>query len=419
MTERRQLKRPKISPSIAVQPTGRTSFNSGDRFNPNYSLNNIHVNPSNPRRQALEKAGLTLEAVKSLRKKADEDRSAFEARIEKWISNNDDLGDESREVWESFLNTALSIIDSGLLQPIAIRQPETPGALSTLIAGERRFLAHWLTGETTIAANIKSVNDSEASILTLIENFQREEISLEGTIIGLRRHQEQFGIHYSMSQLARIVNISKSGAQGVHHAINAEDDHPVFRELSEGTLSKPYHLYKFFQEMKKQTKTNRPNLDDASATEESNSTQENRAAEGQSRPNLDGASGEQDNMEPAYNKGQPEIERPNLDDFSGEDRVGEGASKADVNEKTSHTQDDSAKRPNLDDSELRADTAAGSTHQPKAEFEGSKNLLSAVCLDLIKLPAPEYQAISELIESASTPNDIAGIVMELATHYKE
>jgi len=67
---------------------------------------------------------------------------------------------------------ALSIRRNGLLQPITVREL-SPGRYQ-LIAGERRLRACRIAGFTHIRAQVLHVTDSEAAILCMIENLQRE-----------------------------------------------------------------------------------------------------------------------------------------------------------------------------------------------------------------------------------------------------
>jgi hypothetical protein len=99
------------------------------------------------------------------------------------------------------------------------------------------------------AASISvSVEDKKASMRSMVENFQREEVSLEATIARMRLHQQRFGKKVNMSDVARITNVSNGSAQGAYYAVNADDDHPMHEEISSGNLSKPYHLKKYFDE---------------------------------------------------------------------------------------------------------------------------------------------------------------------------
>lgn len=73
-----------------------------------------------------------------------------------------------------------SIKESGLIYPILVRKIGKSGLdepLYEIIAGERRFRALDLLGETEVPAIVKEVPDRQALELSLIENLQREELS--------------------------------------------------------------------------------------------------------------------------------------------------------------------------------------------------------------------------------------------------
>src|SRR5690554_875325 len=62
---------------------------------------------------------------------------------------------------------AASIAESGLIQPLVVREVESGGY--ELIAGERRWRASKLAGQTQVPAVVKDVTDSEAFALALDE----------------------------------------------------------------------------------------------------------------------------------------------------------------------------------------------------------------------------------------------------------
>lgn len=68
---------------------------------------------------------------------------------------------------------ATSIKESGLLQPVSVRQVKDR---YQLIAGERRYRAHQLLNKSTIDAIIIPVSDEEMGVLALTENIDREDL---------------------------------------------------------------------------------------------------------------------------------------------------------------------------------------------------------------------------------------------------
>jgi ParB family transcriptional regulator, chromosome partitioning protein len=106
---------------------------------------------------------------------------------------------------------AESIRESGVVQPVVLR---SAGRGYELLAGERRWRAAQLAGLHEIPALVRDdLTDSEAYILGLIENLQRESLSPIETAEGLRRLGETFGLrHEDIGQ-----RIGKSRAYVTNH----------------------------------------------------------------------------------------------------------------------------------------------------------------------------------------------------------
>lgn len=76
---------------------------------------------------------------------------------------------------EAALNElAQSISESGLIQPLVVRQVN--GSYE-LIAGERRWRASKLAGVTEVPVVVRELAESQAFLLALIENIQREDLN--------------------------------------------------------------------------------------------------------------------------------------------------------------------------------------------------------------------------------------------------
>lgn len=98
-----------------------------------------------------------------------------------------------------------SILTFGLLQPISVRR--TDDGRYVLISGERRWRATRLAGLSHIDAVIQNVKESDAALLALIENMQRENLHFleeaEGYAALLRDHritQEELAQKLSKNQ---------------------------------------------------------------------------------------------------------------------------------------------------------------------------------------------------------------------------
>ena len=72
---------------------------------------------------------------------------------------------------------AASIKESGVFQPIILRQPDPNLNRYEIIAGERRFRASKLAGKTTIPAIVRTMSDSQMMEVAVLENLQREDLT--------------------------------------------------------------------------------------------------------------------------------------------------------------------------------------------------------------------------------------------------
>lgn len=102
---------------------------------------------------------------------------------------------------ESLQELAQSIKSNGLLEPIIVRKAGKSAKLALdgqpadfeLIAGERRIRAHKLLGLETIKAIVREVADKDMHLLALIENLQREDLSVLDRAIGVVQFAEEVG----------------------------------------------------------------------------------------------------------------------------------------------------------------------------------------------------------------------------------
>jgi ParB family chromosome partitioning protein len=97
-----------------------------------------------------------------------------------------------------------SIAASGLLQPVVVRSRASGGAgRYELIAGERRWRAVQMLGWSRIPAVVKEVDDRALLTLALIENLQRDDLSVLDEARGYDRLVREFEL--SQGEIARLV----------------------------------------------------------------------------------------------------------------------------------------------------------------------------------------------------------------------
>ncbi len=85
-----------------------------------------------------------------------------------------------------------SIAQHGVLQPLIVR-PIIGGGYQ-LIAGERRWRASRIAGLTQVPVVIKELSDTEAAVISLIENLQREDLNPVEEALGFASLMKDFNL---------------------------------------------------------------------------------------------------------------------------------------------------------------------------------------------------------------------------------
>ena len=109
---------------------------------------------------------------------------------------------------------ASSIEQHGIMQPIVIRpllaNEDKSEAFVTheIIAGERRWRAAKMAGKAVIPAIERALSDELAIALALIENIQREDLSVIEQAAALQRFHTEFGMSHAM--IAEVVGKART-----------------------------------------------------------------------------------------------------------------------------------------------------------------------------------------------------------------
>lgn len=82
-----------------------------------------------------------------------------------------------------------SIAQHGILQPLLVRPGAAPDEWQ-LLAGERRLRAAKLAGLSEVPVLVRELSDTEALIVTLLENLQREDLNAIDEALGLNALKE-------------------------------------------------------------------------------------------------------------------------------------------------------------------------------------------------------------------------------------
>jgi ParB family chromosome partitioning protein len=106
---------------------------------------------------------------------------------------------------EALKELADSIKEHGVLQPILVK-PKDDGY--EIVAGERRWRAAAMAGLNTVPVIIKDVNDMQADEISLIENLQRDDLTVVEEARAYKNMMENYG--YTQESLAARIGKSRS-----------------------------------------------------------------------------------------------------------------------------------------------------------------------------------------------------------------
>jgi ParB family chromosome partitioning protein len=126
-----------------------------------------------------------------------------------------------------------SIKVQGVLQPILVRRHPTEADRYQIIAGERRFRAASMAGLTEIPTLLREMDDSDAAVVALVENLQRQDLNPLEEAEGYQRLMEDFGL--TQEALGYAVSKSRSHIGNTVRLLRLPEQ--VKREVRVGTLT--------------------------------------------------------------------------------------------------------------------------------------------------------------------------------------
>lgn len=124
-----------------------------------------------------------------------------------------------------------SIREHGVLQPLLVR-PMSDGTYR-IVAGERRWRAARRAGLTEVPVIIRSLTDSEAAAIALIENLQREDLNAIEEAVGIRRLIEEYD--FTQEEAADKLSKSRPAIANALRLLALPKD--VMTMVSDGALS--------------------------------------------------------------------------------------------------------------------------------------------------------------------------------------
>lgn len=128
---------------------------------------------------------------------------------------------------------AQSIRDKGILQPLLVRKhPDKTGSYE-IIAGERRWQAAQQARLHEVPVIIKELTDKETLEVALVENLQREDLSIIEEAKGYSRLIEEFS--HTQEELSKVVGKSRSHVANTLRLLGLPET--VRQLLEDGRLS--------------------------------------------------------------------------------------------------------------------------------------------------------------------------------------
>ncbi|MEA2738178.1 MAG: ParB family transcriptional regulator, chromosome partitioning protein [Acetobacteraceae bacterium] len=128
---------------------------------------------------------------------------------------------------------AESIRVQGVLQPILVRSHPTASERYQIVAGERRFRAAMQAGLTEIPAISRDMDDSDAAVIALVVNLQRQDLKAVDEAEGYQRLLTVFGLTHE--SLGFAVSKSRSHIGNTIRLLRLPE--PVLRDVRSGSLS--------------------------------------------------------------------------------------------------------------------------------------------------------------------------------------
>ena len=136
---------------------------------------------------------------------------------------------------QSLEELADSIRAQGIMQPLLVRplaRSAAGAANYEIIAGERRFRAAQIAGLKEVPVLVRDVDDQAALAMALIENLQREDLTVLEEAQGIDRLIREFGLTHE--QAAKAVGRSRSATTNLLRLLQLPA--PVQQLLREQTI---------------------------------------------------------------------------------------------------------------------------------------------------------------------------------------
>ena len=163
---------------------------------------------------------------------------------EKKVFNNQNkapIGDLNRNRFQPRLNfdetkleeLSQSIKKNGIIQPIAVRTDRNNNERYEIVAGERRWLAAQKAGLHEVPIIVLDLDDNEALEVAIVENIQRDDLSIIEEAKGYKRLSDEFG--YDQEKIAKFMSKSRSHVSNTLRLLNLPES--IIGMIEEGNLT--------------------------------------------------------------------------------------------------------------------------------------------------------------------------------------
>jgi len=123
-----------------------------------------------------------------------------------------------------------SIRERGVLQPILLRPVDNR---YEIVAGERRWRASKMAGLKTMPALVREMGDAEVAEISLIENLQRDDLSIIEEALAYKNMMEEF--HYRQDILSKKIGKSRVHISNTMRLLSLPQE--VINMLENGQIS--------------------------------------------------------------------------------------------------------------------------------------------------------------------------------------
>ena len=134
---------------------------------------------------------------------------------------------------EKLNELAKSIKQSGVIQPIAVREDQGDPGKYEIVAGERRWLAAQKAGLHKVPVVILTLSDNQTLEIAIVENIQRENLNAVEEAKAYNRLTKEFG--YDQDKIANMMSKSRSHISNTLRLLTLPPD--VIGLIEEGMIS--------------------------------------------------------------------------------------------------------------------------------------------------------------------------------------